>query len=313
MHRILRLPLSAAALLLASSTLVACGGSDGDPLSSGSDGGSSSSSDTITIGSANFPESELLADIYAGALKAAGVKVETKLNIGSREVYYQAFEDGSINLLPEYNGALLAYLMPDGTPEGVSSTETVDAQLAKVLPEGSEILDSAEAQDVDTITVTKETADKYDLTTIADLKPVAGKLTIGGPPEWKTRQQGLLGLKSIYGVEFGTFKSLDAGGPLTIEALKNGDIDAADVFSTDSSIVANDWVSLEDTESLFLAENVVPFIKSDVATDEVKEALNAVSAALTTEKLAAAVAEVQVDKKDPVTVAAEFLSDNDLD
>jgi osmoprotectant transport system substrate-binding protein len=283
-----------------------CGAdSNEDAFSSGDSGG-----DTVVVGSANFPESELLMEMYAQALEANDVSVETKPNIGSREVYMQAFDSGDLTLLPEYNGALLAYLSDEPVPEDVSSPEDVYDALQDVLPEGAETLPQSDAEDKDTLTVTQETADEYDLSSIADLKPVAGDMSVAAGPEFRERFQGLVGLKELYGVEFGEFKPLDAGGPLTVGALKNGDVDVANVFSTDSAIKTNDWVVLEDPKNLFLAENIVPLIKSDAATSEVTDPLNAVSEALTTENLTDALAKVQVDKQDPATVAKDFLTEN---
>lgn len=295
-----------AGALVAGLGLAACGADQGgeDAFSSGDGGG-----DAIVVGSANFPESELLMEMYAQALEDAGVEVETKPNIGAREIYMKAFEDGDIDLLPEYNGALLAYLMaPETVPQDVTSPDDVYAELQDHLPEGSETLDQAAAEDKDTLTVSQETAEEYDLQTMEDIAPVAGELSLAAGPEFRERFQGLVGLKEVYGIEFGEFKPLDAGGPLTTGALEDGDVDVANIFSTSSAIETNDWVVLEDTKNLFLAENVVPLIKSDVVTPEVEEALNAVSAALTTDNLTETLAKVQVDKQDPAVVAEEFLT-----
>jgi osmoprotectant transport system substrate-binding protein len=297
---------------VAAFTLAACGGgsdsASDDPFSSGK-----SASDTIVIGSANFPENELLMQMYAQALEAKGVKVETKPNIGSREIYLKAFSAGELDLLPEYNGALLAYLSPNGeVPAGVSSPDDVYAALQDVLPDGSETLPQSAAEDKDTLTVTQETADKLSLTSIEDLQPVAGDLSVGAGAEFQERYQGLVGLKDLYNVVFGEFKPLDAGGPLTVAALKDGTIDVANIFSTDSAISTNGWVTLTDPKNLYLSQNIVPLIQSDKVTPEVTDALNAVSEALTTENLTTALARVQVDKDDPVTVAKEFLADNGL-
>lgn len=298
--------------LAASAALVlaGCGGSD-DALDTGSDDGGGDSS-TIVVGSANFPENELLMQIYAQALEATGVTVETKPNIGAREVYLEAFNAGDIDLLPEYNGALLAYLSPDGVADDISSPEQVYDALQAVLPEGSETLTQSDAEDKDTLTVTQETADQYSLASIADLAPVAGDLTIGAGPEFKDRFQGIVGLTDTYGVTFKEFKALDAGGPLVKTALTDGDIQVANVFSTDPAIVENDWVVLDDPDNLFLAQNIVPLITSDVVTDDVTAALDAVSAALTTEELTNLLKRVQDDKDDPSVVAKDFLADNDL-
>ncbi|GAA1908341.1 ABC transporter substrate-binding protein [Nocardioides lentus] len=305
--------LLAASLLLAGGALAACGSDDsgsdggGDPLSGG---GGDGDAGTITVGSANFPENELLMQMYGQALEDAGVEVQYQPNIGAREVYLEAFENGEIDLLPEYNGALLSYLLaPDLVPEDVTDSEQVYEALQDVLPEGSETLPQSEAEDKDTLTVTPETAEEFDLESIADLEPVADQLVVGAGPEFEERFQGLVGLQEVYGVEFESFRSLDAGGPLTKEALANGDIDVANIFSTDSAITENDWVVLEDPENLYLAQNIVPLIQSEALTDEAEEALNAVSEALTTENLTEYLAMVQLEQQDPSVVAEQFLTD----
>ena len=296
----------AAVAVLTTLALTACGAGD-DPLSE-----ETGSSSAVAIGSANFAESELLAEIYAQALEAKGVEVKRTFNIGARELYLKALQDGSIDLLPEYNGALLAALSPGGAPEGVSKPEDVLGALKKVLPAGTEVLEQSAAEDKDTLTVTQETATKNNLKTIDDLKPVAGQLSIGAGPEWAERYQGLKGLEELYGVKFKEFKPLDAGGPLTVKALLDGDIDVANIFSTDSSIATNKLVVLEDTKNLYLAENILPLIRSESKTDTITTALNAVSAKLTTENLTSYLAKVQVDKQDTATVAKAFLTENAL-
>jgi osmoprotectant transport system substrate-binding protein len=236
----------------------ACGGGGGgDPLSGGGDNTGSSGSQII-IGSADFTESQLIASIYSQALQAAGVQVKEQFNIGSREVYIAALKDSSIDLVPEYSGALLSYLDPKST---AATTES------------------------DVLAVTKATADKYKLKTISDLAPVAGELVLGGPPEWKTRTQGVVGLRDLYGLNFKDFVSLDAGGTLTMTALVNGQIQAGDLFSTDPGLLKNNLVALEDDKSLFAAENVVPLIKTAKENDTITKTLNDVSAKLTTADL----------------------------
>jgi len=284
--------------------LVACGSSSGgSPL--GSAGGSKAPTDTIVVGSANFPENVVLADIYADVLQAKGVKVTTKLNIGSRETYIPALKDGSIDLIPEYSGVLLQYFNKSATQ--VSSQDVYTA-LQSAVPAPLTVLNQADAQDKDAVVVTKATATKYNLTSIGDLKPVAGKLTYGGPPELRTRPTGLPGLKSKYGVVFGHFKALDADGPLTIKALKNGIVQAGDVFTTDPNVAANGWVILQDPQNLFAAQNVVPLINKSKASPTVTAALNAVSAKLDTDGLGALVKQVALDKKDPGAVAKAWVA-----
>ncbi|GAB3465158.1 ABC transporter substrate-binding protein [Kineococcus endophyticus] len=294
-------------------TLAACGGGD-DPLATDSTPAAGGSADaaTIIVGSANFPESELLAEMYSQVLEAKGVTVQRKFNIGARELYLKALDDGSIDLLPEYNGALLAYYLKGDAPQGVSSPETVLDALKKEIPSGLEVLDQSAAEDKDSLSVTSETKSKYNLTSIADLAPVAKDLTIGAGPEFQERYQGLKGLKELYDVEFGTFKPLDVGGPLTVAGLKDGSIQVGNIFTTDSSIETNGFVVLEDPKNLFLAQNILPLIRSSKNNSTVTEALNAFSAKLTTENLTQYLAQVQVDKKTSAAVAKDFLSANGL-
>jgi osmoprotectant transport system substrate-binding protein len=299
------LALAAAAALL---TTAACGDSGGDPLATGS---SSSGADggALTVGSADFPESALLAEIYAGALEAKGVKVAKRLNIGAREAYIGALQDGSIDLIPEYTGVLRDYFKKDMT---ATDSEGVYTELKSVLPETLTVLDKSAAEDKDSVTMTKAKADELGVKTIADLEGKSQGLTFGGPPEWKTRQTGLPGLKKVYNLEFKAFRPLDAGGPLTVQALKNGQVDAADLFTTDPSIAANGFVILEDPKNFFAAQNVVPLITKSKSNATIEGALNAVSAKLDTTTLAALLTQVVVDKKDADVVAKDFLTTNGL-
>jgi osmoprotectant transport system substrate-binding protein len=294
---------SVSALALAG--LTACGsGGGGSPLEAPTNAGSPAPSGTIVVGSANFPESELLMDIYAGALKAKGITIETKPNIGSRETYIPALQDGSIDLVPEYTGVLDQYF---NKAAKATDSDAVYAELKAALPATLMVLDKSAAEDKDAVVVTKETAAKYSLTSIADLAPVAKDLVLGGPPEWKTRESGVPGLKKTYGLTFKEFKALDAGGPLTVQALKNGQVQAGNLFTTDPNIPANGFVALEDPKSFFAAQNVVPLITKSKVNDTISAALNAVSAKLDTATLAGLVKEVVIDKKDAEDVADAFL------
>jgi osmoprotectant transport system substrate-binding protein len=274
-----RLQLLSAAAIAGALFLSGCATGE-QALSAGDAGGSAG--ETIVIGSADFTESQLIATIYSLALQDAGVAVREQFNIGSREVYLAALQDGSIDLVPEYSGALLKHLDPDST---ASTSEDVVAELDGALPEGVRRYEISEAQDKDILAVTAETAEEYGLEKISDLEPVASDLVLGGPAEWVTRVNGVVGLRDVYGLEFKEFTSLDAGGPLTMTALLNGQIQVADVFSTDPALTENELVALEDDKSLFAAENVVPVVVSAKSDDTVEETLNGVSAALTTEAL----------------------------
>lgn len=287
-----------------------CGSdSGGDPLATGSATSSAGGTASITVGSADFPESVLLAEIYAGALQAKGVDVSKKLSIGSREAYIPALQDGSIDLIPEYTGVLAQYFDKEAK---ATDSEGVYTELKAALPETLTVLEKSAAEDKDAVVVTKETADKLGLKSIADLEGKSQDLVLGGPPEWKTRPTGVPGLKKVYNLEFKSFKPLDAGGPLSVQALKSGQVDAANIFTTDPSIPANSFVVLEDPKSLFAAQNVVPLATKAKVNPTVEGALNAVSAKLDTKTLTDLLAQVVTDKKDPDAVAAEFLKANGL-
>ena len=175
------------------------------------------------------------------------------------------------------------------------------------FPENLTVLEMAKAEDKDAVVVTSATATKHKLTSIADLAPVAGQLVLGGPPEWATRATGVPGLEKVYGLKFKEFKALDVAGPLSVNALKNGQVDLVNLFTTQSAIAENDFVVLEDPKSLFAAQNIVPLINKDKASEAVKTALNAVSAKLDTDTLRDLVSKVEVDKADAADVAADYL------
>jgi osmoprotectant transport system substrate-binding protein len=287
---------------------VAACGSSNDPLAPGASA-TKAPAGSIVVGSANFPENVLLAEIYAGALTAKGVKVAKRLNIGNRETYIPALKDGSIDLIPEYTGVLDQYF---DKKANATVADAVYAELKAALPSTLTILKKSTAEDKDAVVVTKATATKLHLKAIGDLGPSAKDLTLGGPPEMKTRQTGVPGLKKIYNLTFKTFRPLDAGGPLSVQALKNGQVDAVDLFTTDPSVAANSFVVLADPKNLFAAQNVVPLITKSKVTPTVSAALDAVSAKLDTAALGALVKEVVIDKKDPPVVAKEFLTKNGL-
>ena len=301
--------------------LAACGSSGSSsktttPPAQTAGGGSSPASTalptapgSVTIGSAAFPENELLADIYGDAMAAKGVTVTKKLNIGERSVYMAALSDGSIGAVPEYTGSILYYLNPSATektPDDVYAALQQQAAAKGFVP-----TNFAAAQDSDTITVTKATADSKHLTTIADLASVAGGMTLGAPAQFRTRADGVPALKSVYGVTFGNFTVTEAGGTVTVNALKNGSIDAADIFSTDPSIAANNFVSLQDPKSMFAAQNVVPLFAKSVLSQPMKDACDAVSAKLDTPTLASLVSKV-AGGQDADKVAKDWLSQEGL-
>ena len=281
--------------------LTACGNSDPLAKDSGDGGGSKES---VSVGSANFPESQLLAEIYAQALEAKGVTVDRQFDLGSREKYFDGLKDGSIDLIPEYSGVLLQFNNKQATE---TAPDEVYAALKKALPTNLTVLDMAAAEDKDAVVVTKETADKWSLKSIDDLVPHCGEAVFGAAPEFKTRPDGIPGIKAKYNCTFKSFSSLEPGA-ITTKALLDGTVQAADIFTTDSAIEANDLVVLEDPKNNFAAQNVVPLINKDKASGTVSEALNAISAKLDTDTLLDLNAKLNApDKPDYADVAKEWL------
>lgn len=285
----------------------ACGGGSNPVAPAPSGSGQAAPAGAVKVGSADFSESVLLAELYAGALNAKGVNASTTLNIGAREAYLKGLADGSINLIPEYTGALALFYKKDFAE---TDPDKVYSGLQGLLPQNLTLLEKSAAEDNDSITVTKETADKYRLTKISDLAPVAKDLNLGAPPEFASRSQGIPGLAKTYNVTFKSHRALK--GQALIQALKNGQVDAANVFTTDPAITANNLVPLQDDKKLFGSQNVVPLITKEAATPQVTQALNGVSAKLTTDALRSLLTKTDVEHQDPKAVASEWLKSNGL-
>ncbi|MFC4244353.1 ABC transporter substrate-binding protein [Gryllotalpicola reticulitermitis] len=293
---------AAGTVAIAALALTAC--SSGNPLSSGSSSSAKSSSSTITIGSANFAEDEILAYIYADALSDAGVKTDVKPNIGARDAYIAALKDGSIDLVPEYTGNLLQYF--DAKATAKSSNDVYDA-LHGAVPSGFEVLDQAPGQDADSYNVTKKFSDQNHVTSLSDLSKVKTPLKVGANPEFGTRPYGIPGLKSQYGVTATLVPISDGGGPNTQKALKDGQVQLADIYTTDPSIKSDGFVTLSDPKNMIVAQNIVPLISSAKASTKVKQVLNKVSAAITTDELIAINTKSSVDKESADQIAKDWV------
>lgn len=294
--------LAAGVLLAAVVPLAACGGG-GDPLATETSASTGAAGGGITVGSADFPEAALLGEIYAQALEAKDVTVKRQFSIGSRETYLKAITGGEVDVLPEYTGSLLNFYDKNAK---VSQPDEVYAALQKALPQGLTVLAKSAAEDKNSMVVSKETATAWSLKAIPDLAAHQNELSIMAAPEFKTRQQGLVGLKSVYNVVPKEFRP-QASQAAVVEALKNGQVKAANIYSTDPSIAANGFVVLDDPQSLFGSDNVVPLVRTDKA-ESIKATLDAVSAKLDTAALADMVKQVVVDKKDADAVAKEWLT-----
>ncbi|WP_434590574.1 ABC transporter substrate-binding protein [Streptomyces sp. A5-4] len=275
----------------------------------GSGGGGGSSADGIVIGTANFTENQILGHLYAVVLEEAGVKTTVRPNLGTREILIPALKGGDIDLLPEYQGALLHYLDAKAGARGEGDMQNA---LAIALPKGLQVLAYGRAEDSDAFAVTRGTAEKYRLKSLADLAAHNGKLVIGAAPEVKKRTVGAVGLKDEYGVEFKEFKSLDSSGPLVKGALKKGDVDVANLFTTDTDIAAENWVVLTDPKNLIPGQHIVPLIADRKADSTVRKALARLGSALTTEDLTELNRLVDKDKKDPEDVAADWAAAHKL-
>ncbi|MGF4042931.1 ABC transporter substrate-binding protein [Paenarthrobacter nitroguajacolicus] len=290
--------------------LSACGGSPLATPSTSAPSGSSAGG-SLVVGSADFPESQVIAEIYVGALNAAGLTATSKPNIGSREIYFKAVQDGSVDLVPDYSGNLLSYV---DTEAAEVSAEDVYKALPGKLPEGLAVLEPAKAESKDAMVVTKATAEKYQLKSIEDLAKVCKDFTMAAPATFETRAYGFPGLKANYGCELKGLQPFnDGGGNLTLQALLEDKVQVADIYTTTPSIADNDLVVLEDPKNNFKAQQVLPLVKEAKMTDKAKEALNNVSKILTTDDLINLNRAVSGDQKQsPKDAAAAWLKDKGI-
>ena len=291
--------------------LAACGGNSNplgeatSPQASASGSGSAAAqSAPIVVGSADFTESKVLAEIYSQALKAKGIESSTKLGIGSREIYIKALQDGSITAVPEYTGNLLLNFDSNAT---ATTAQEVEKSLPAVLPQGLKVLKASPAVDQDVYVVTKDFSAKNGISSLEDLKKIASTSTLGGPPELEKRAYGPPGLEKIYGAKFKAFRPY-AKYPPKISDLDNNKIQVATFFTTDAVLSEKGYVQLQDPQSMILPQNVIPLVRSDVADNATAvSALNAVQSALTTDDLMQLDKKVDSEHQDPAQVAGEWL------
>lgn len=261
----------------------------------------------IVIGAVNFPEDVIVAYLYSDALQHAGFQTVVKPDLGTRSVVEPALADGQLDIEPDYAGTLTIFLDANDTKAADVISSAV-SDLKKLLkPHGATVLNPAPAIDTNVFVVTKATAEKYHLTTVSDLKKVASKLILGGPPECPQRPTCLLGLEKVYGLHFASFKSLDEAGPISVAALKDGEVQVVELFSSDGNVVQNNFVALTDNKHLQPADHIIPVIRDSVDSPKVAAALNAVSAKLTTNQLSKMNIEVNDNNESPSTVAQRWL------
>ncbi len=267
---------------------------------------------TIIVGvSGAFAENQIVAEMYAQVLEHAGYALERQLDLPSREISQNALESGQIDLKPEYLSSLLLFLDPNA--KASSSPADVAERSSQLLqPRGITLLTPSPAEDTNVFVANSKTAQRFNLTTMSSLAPVADQLTLGGPPECPQRPFCMPGLKSAYGILFNDFTPLDVGGPLTVAALRDDEVQIGLLFSTDPSIRQNGFVPLVDDKHLQNAENLTPVIRSEKLNDDVRRLLDAVSASLSTDKVTDLVGKVVIDGQDVAAVAERFLAANGL-
>ncbi len=272
-------------------------------------GVASAQSKSLTVGSKDFSGAQAISQAYGQALENKGYDISFKDNLGATEIVYKALQNGDLDGYADYQGTLLTYL--GGTPTG-DSAETYKALTAKLAGTDITVSKPAPAVDVNGFYVTKETAKKYKLKEVSDLTKQSSKLTFGGPPECEERPLCLGDTsQQLYGLEFSEVKKLDAGGPITVQALEDGDIDVGLLF-TGSSVIPKDAVLLKDDKGLQPADNPVFVINRDKATKATMNVLNAVSAKLSTAAYNKMSLDISENKEDPSDVATAFLKKNGL-
>jgi len=309
-------------MLFATSALVvglaACGSSSSSSSSTSSSTSSTSSSSAsgpgagkpaVTIGDKNFAEENILGQLYAQALKAKGFTINLKSEIGSSEIIYKALTSGQIDLYPEYTGTLLS-AVAEQTKLPTSAAAAYSQAKAFLEPKGFTLLNYTPFYDSDALATLPSYASANKLTSVADLKPLGKKVTLGAAPEFATRFEGLKGLEQEYGVK-PTFKPISI--ELSYKALESKQVDVQDVFSTDGQLLGGKFKVLADPKHVFGFQNVAPVVKKSVLSAEgpaFAETLNKVSALLTIPAIQQMNKAVSIDKQAPEAVAEQFLKAN---
>jgi osmoprotectant transport system substrate-binding protein len=264
---------------------------------------------TLVVGSQAYYSNEIVAELYAQALEAKGFTVNRQFQIGQREVYLPEITSGKIDVFPEYIGSLLQALEPKAT---TGTPEVVYQQLVASLPTGLQALKPAPASDQNSWTVTQAFATKFGLTDIASLSKVTEDIVVGGNAELETRPYGPKALKETYGITTSGFRAVeDSGGPLTVKALVDGDIQLANIYTADPNLVKNKLVALSDPDGLFFPDNITTVVSGNV--DSVAQiTLDSVNAKLTQAEFVQLNAQSVTDKKSAKSIAAKWLTEQKL-
>ena len=269
----------------------------------------------IVIGSFDFAESRILAEAYALVLEDAGYPVERLASVASREIMEPALEQGHVDFVPEYQGTVLTFLNLGRTTGNWNPQETHELLTLSFGGRGIDVLDYARAENKNEVVVTQETAERYNLKAISDLRKHAPNLVFGGPPECPARPQCLLGLERTYDLEFEDFQPLDVGGILTVAALEGQEVDVATLFTTNPQITAKGFVVLKDDLNLQPSENLVPVVRTEISETygaDFARVVNSVTEHFSTPALRQLNGEVEIEGEDPAEAAREWLVEEDL-
>ncbi len=303
----LRIGLVAVALSVG---LAACGGDDNE--GGGGGGKPGAGKPPVTLGAKNFTEQFILGQLYTQALRAKGYRITLKNNIGSSEITDKALTSGKIDGYPEYTGTILSTIAQQ-KKRPTSADEAYDAAKKFEESRGFTLTEKTPFFNTDALAVLAPYAQKNGLKQIPDLKKLGSKVTYGAPPESRTRFEGLVGLRQVYGLTQMKFKPLAIG--LQYKALDDGQIETADVFTTDGQLQGGKYAVLTDPKAVFGFQNAVPVVKKSLLTQEgpaFAQTMNAVSSKLTLEAMRKMNAAVALDKQDPAKIADQFLKANGL-
>jgi osmoprotectant transport system substrate-binding protein len=301
------------ALVLALSLVTAaCGGDDDDADTGGSDGAEAVEGSTIRFAPQDFAEAKTLTEVYAQFLEAKGFDVEVQPASGFRDQVYPGLENDDLDIIIDYTGSAARFLDPEATPSA-DSDETYDA-LTGVLEDADLVAyDYSPAEDANALVALKSWAEDNDVTTISDLADV-GSIKLGGAEDCRERADCLVGYQDVYGLEFSDFVAITYGPPLT-EALEAGEVQVAQYQTTAPQLASGDFVELEDDMGLLSADNIVPVLRLDLADeygDALADAINELSALITTEDLIAWNVATDIDKDEPADVATAWLEEKGL-
>jgi osmoprotectant transport system substrate-binding protein len=314
--RTLGLAAAGAALL----TVAACGGSD-SLEGAGSDSPSSGGADkgTVVVGGQDFTESQIMASIYQKLLENEGYTVQTKL-VTTRDVYLPELSKGNVDIVPDYLAGITDFLNTEknGPDAPLVSSNDVDKTLEALKPlaeaKGISILPPSDATDQNAFFVSKDFADENNLSTLSDLAALGDPIKLGAPPDCEGRADCEGGLTGVYGLDITEIVPLDFASAQVKDAVKSGEIQLGETGTTDGTLGDLGLVLLEDDKGIQPAQNLTPAVNSGFLADnpDLADLFNKLSAALTTEDLAAMNVQVDLERKKPADVAQQFLEDKGL-